>query len=47
MNVNLISVDLDELSPEWQSNIRLAISATNRRLYIYFEGVSVEFVPKT
>lgn len=38
MNVNLISVDLDEPSHDWQSNIRLAISATHRRLYVYFEG---------
>lgn len=40
MNVNLISVDLDEPSSDWQRNIRLAISATNKRLYVYFEGTS-------
>lgn len=38
MNVNLISIDLDEPSPDWQTNIRLAIQATHRRLYVYFEG---------
>ena len=38
MNVNLTLVDLDDPSPDWQSNIRQAIEATSRRLYVYFEG---------
>ena len=38
MNVSLILVDLDGPSAEWQTNIRLAIEATTRRLYVYFEG---------
>lgn len=38
MNVSLILVDLDSPSAGWQSNIRLAIEATTRRLYVYFEG---------
>lgn len=45
MNVNLISVDLDEPSHDWQSNIRLAISATHRRLYVYFEGKQAHEAP--
>ncbi|KAL0028726.1 hypothetical protein WJX79_002448 [Trebouxia sp. C0005] len=45
MNVNLISVDLDEPSHNWQSNIRLAISATHRRLYVYFEGKQAHEAP--
>ena len=42
MNVNLILVDLDGPSAEWQTNIRLAIQATKKRLYVYFEGTERE-----
>lgn len=38
MNVSLILVDLDDPSAEWQTNIRLAIESTTKRLYVYFEG---------
>lgn len=38
MNVSLILVDLDCPSAGWQSNICLAVEATTRRLYVYFEG---------
>ena len=38
MDVTLILVDLDDLSADWQTTIRLAIEATSRRLYIYFDG---------